>query len=217
MDDLAATIRALPVMAGPQLRFDPATAPGEPTELFRAWFAEAVAQGVAEPQVMHLSTADAAGRPSGRVVLLRDVTAEGWVFTARSTSRKGRELAANPAAALTFYWPGIGRQVRVGGTVQPASPRRSAADSLARPQYARIPDLAGPESEPLADLGELARAYEAARARLDADPDAVAPDHTVYVLAHDEVEFFHGSPDRRHVRLHYWREPAGWSTTLLWP
>lgn len=112
----------------------PGLAPADPVTLFTEWLAAAVTAGIPEPHAMSLATADADGRPSSRVLICKDVEPQGcWFFASSSTSRKGRELAAQPHAALGFYWPGQGRQIRIRGRVTPASPERSAADFLARP------------------------------------------------------------------------------------
>ncbi|MDG4864109.1 pyridoxamine 5'-phosphate oxidase family protein, partial [Streptomyces sp. T-3] len=97
--------------------FDPATAPAGPLPLFHRWFAEAVAAGQPEPHTMGLATADESGRPDVRTVMLHDADARGWHFASHTTSRKGRQLAARPEAALHFYWPSQARQIRIRGTV----------------------------------------------------------------------------------------------------
>lgn len=100
--------------------FDPATAPAEPLPLFTTWFAQAVAAGQPEPHTMSLATSDAEGRPDVRIVMLHGADADGWAFATHATSRKGGQLAARPHAALVFYWPVLGRQVRVRGPVTAA-------------------------------------------------------------------------------------------------
>lgn len=95
--------------------FDPATAPDEPLPLFRQWLREAAEAGVPEPHTMTLATADASGDPSVRTLMLHDADERGWHFASHRGSRKGRELAVRPRAALGFYWAGVGRQVRVRG------------------------------------------------------------------------------------------------------
>lgn len=197
--------------------FDPAAAPAEPSALFVGWFAEAVAAGQMEPHTMSLATADGDVRPDIRTVMLHDVDARGWHFASHSGSRKGRQLAARPYAALGFYWPVLGRQVRVRGRVviEPASVAQ--ADLHARSTGALAAALTGRQSEVLSSYEELERASEAAWARAEREPDAPVPSWTAYVVEPDEVEFFQGDARRRHVRLNYRREEAGWATELLWP
>ncbi|MDE3723815.1 pyridoxal 5'-phosphate synthase [Nocardiopsis sp. N85] len=212
-------LRGLPVFAGDLPEFDPSTAPDDPIALFVAWFEEAVTSGVSEPHAMTVATADESGAPSARVVILKDLTPEGWWFATTTTSRKGRELAVEPRAALLFHWREQGRQVRVRGTAGLASPERCAADFLHRPLESRVAGFQGRQSSPLADPAEVGRAAEENRARLIADPSLVPDDWGLYLVRPAEVEFWQGSPDRRHVRLRYLREkPEGpWERGLLWP
>jgi len=201
--------------------FDPAAAPGTPLPLFQQWLREAAEAGSPEPHTMTLATADASGRPSLRTLMLHDADERGWHFASHRTSRKGRELAARPEAALHFYWPAVGRQVRVSGTVTAAGPEESAADLRKRSPGALAAALVGHQSEPLASYDLLERASAAAWERARREPDARADTWTLYVLAPDEVEFFQGDAQRRHIRLAYRRTPlshAGtWTTELLWP
>jgi pyridoxamine 5'-phosphate oxidase len=210
-------LRTLRVFDRPLPDFDTGQAPDEPVSLFASWLGAAVDAKVIEPHVMTLSTVDPQGRPDARVVLLRNVGDEGWQFTASATGAKGEQLAANPRAALSFYWREQGRQVRVRGQVSAADPGTSAADFLAQSEGARAADLVGHQSTVLGDPAELAREMEAARQRLADDPRLVAPDHTVYVLTPDEVEFWQGDHQRRHIRLRYRRSGPGWVTERLWP
>ncbi|MBP5868001.1 pyridoxal 5'-phosphate synthase [Streptomyces scabiei] len=197
--------------------FDPAAAPAEPVALFAAWFGEVVGAGEVEPHTMSLATADAEGRPDVRTVMLHDVDAHGWHFASHAGSRKGRHLAARPYASLGFYWPLLGRQVRVRGgvTVQPAEVAH--ADLHARSTGALAAALVGHQSEVLPAYEELERASQAAWERAEREPDVAVPSWTAYVVEPDEVEFFQGDARRRHVRLNYRREGDGWVTELLWP
>ncbi|MFJ8147091.1 pyridoxal 5'-phosphate synthase [Streptomyces sp. NPDC096048] len=198
--------------------FDPATAPGDPLALFTAWFAEAVAAGQTEPHTVSLATADAEGLPDVRVVMLHGADADGWSFATHAGSRKGRHLAARPYAALVFYWPVLGRQVRLRGPVAVAPAEEARADLRARSTGALAAALTGRQSADLDSPDELARASEAAWERAGREPDAPVPSWTLYRLRPDEVEFFQGDARRRHVRLAYRRtEEGGWGTRLLWP
>ncbi|MHC0433644.1 pyridoxine/pyridoxamine 5'-phosphate oxidase [Streptomyces sp. O3] len=220
--------------------FDPDTAPAAPLPLFHRWFAEAVAAGQPEPHVMQLATADpaqtgaAASRPDVRTLMLHDADDRGWHFATHAGSRKGRQLAANPAAALHFYWPTQGRQIRIRGRAAAAPPAEGQADLHARSTGALAAALVGRQSEPLAAREELARASDAAWQRAVAEPSAPVPSWTLYVLEPDEVEFFQGDARRQHVRLRYERTRAddtgtgtdagagtgagaAWSSRLLWP
>ncbi|MFE0453401.1 pyridoxal 5'-phosphate synthase [Streptomyces sp. NPDC058914] len=197
--------------------FDPGAAPAEPEELFTRWFAEAVAAGEREPHTMTLATADEDGLPDARIVMLHGADEDGWSFATHVTSRKGRQLAARPYAALTFYWPALGRQVRVRGPVSTAPAEAARADLRMRSTGALAAALTGRQSEALGSLEELARASEAAWERAGREPDAQAASWTLYRLRPDAVEFFQGDERRRHVRLLYRRTGPDWERGLLWP
>ncbi len=126
-------LRALPDFPEDLPGFDPEQAPADPVELFRQWFDEALAAGVPQPNACSLATADELGRPSSRMLILKDIDDDGWHFATSRESRKGRELAVNPNAALNFFWQRQGRQVRVAGDVVPLSAAASAADWAERP------------------------------------------------------------------------------------
>ncbi|MFD5918135.1 pyridoxal 5'-phosphate synthase [Kitasatospora sp. NPDC058201] len=212
-----------PPMTRPLPTFDAEAAPAEPGPLFVDWLATALDAGVLDPQVVTLSTVDADGMPDARVLVLRDIDAAGtgWVFSAAADSPKGRQLGDHPAAAITVYWPQLGRQVRVRGTVERAADQVAAAEFATRSPAARIGALVGRQSEPLASPAEYEEAVAVARRRLEATPDAVAAGHTVYTLWAHEVEFWQGHAERHHVRLRYTRtgpvRTPEWSRTLLWP
>ncbi|MCC3770571.1 pyridoxal 5'-phosphate synthase, partial [Streptomyces sp. UNOC14_S4] len=156
--------------------------------------------------------------PSVRTVMLHDADEHGWHFATHRTSRKGRELAVRPEAALGFYWPAVGRQVRVRGGVTAAGPAESRADLAMRSPGALAAALVGRQSEPLPGLAELERASDSAWERALREPGAPVDSWTLYVLRADEVEFFQGDARRRHVRLVYRRTGDGdWVTGLLWP
>lgn len=146
-EDLQALLRSLRVW-DPEVtelrRFDPAGAPGEPLALFTAWFAEAVAAGQPEPHTVSLATVDEEGLPDVRTVMLHGADAAGWSFGTHDTSRKGRQLAARPQAALGFYWPALGRQVRLRGPVTRVPAAEGAADLHARSTGALAKRAGGP-------------------------------------------------------------------------
>ncbi|MFJ8807443.1 pyridoxal 5'-phosphate synthase [Streptomyces sp. NPDC102490] len=204
-------VTALPLL-------DPAGAPGDPLELFTRWFAEAVAAGEREPHTVTLATADAEGLPDARVVMLHGADADGWAFATHADSRKGRHLAARPYAALVFYWPVLGRQVRLRGPVAAAPAEEARADLHARSTGALAAALTGRQSAELDSTDELARASRAAWERAEREPDSPVASWTLYRLRPDEVEFFQGEARRRHVRLAYRRGGnGGWDRRLLWP
>ncbi|WP_427889593.1 pyridoxine/pyridoxamine 5'-phosphate oxidase [Kribbella sp. GL6] len=216
MTDLRTRLRAVPTLTGTPPAWDPSIAPDVPHDLFVDWLLTAIDHPVVEPCAATLSTVRADGRPNARVLILKDVTADGWQFASTSTSRKGEELTTSPYAALTFYWIPLGRQVRVSGRVAPASPEDSARDFLLRPVAARAEALVGKQSAVLANRSDIDAAVGQQQHRIALDPDLVAPNWTLYTLHADEVEFWQADPDRRHVRLRYNLDDT-WTKELLWP
>lgn len=216
MTDLRTRLRAVPTLTGTPPTWDPAVAPATPHPLFVEWLLTAIDERVPEPCAMTLSTVRADGRPNGRVLILKNVTDDGWQFASTSTSRKGDELATSPYAALTFYWIPLGRQVRVLGTVSAAEADESARDFLMRPEAARAEALVGRQSAVLEDPADIDTAVKEQAERIAAEPGLVAPNWTLYTLQAEEVEFWQADPDRRHTRLRYRLEDE-WTKELLWP
>ncbi|WP_285736392.1 pyridoxine/pyridoxamine 5'-phosphate oxidase [Kitasatospora phosalacinea] len=222
MEDIGTTdvrqyLRGLAVFAGELPDFDPDAAPERPEVLFLDWLTGAVEAGVREPHAMTLSTVGADGTPSARVLLLKNVDRRGWQFAAGAASPKGRDLAVNPVAALSFHWPEQARQVRVTGPVAPESPEDSAADFLARSPGSRAEALVGHQSRPLPDVRELERATELALERVEREPGLVVPEWTLYTVRAERVEFWQADKQRRHIRLCYERRGEEWTRGRLWP
>ena len=217
MSDTRQYLRDLPVFDSELPGFDPAATPADPVTCFVGWIQSAVTAGVREPHAMTLSTIGEDGVPSGRVLLLKNVDADGWQFAVHGASPKGRELAANGAAALTFYWPDLARQVRVRGTVVAESPEDSAADFLARSEGSRASAMSGLQSTPLDDLGSVDVSVKQALERLAQEPGLVVSEWTLYTLRAEQVEFWQGDKDRKHTRVRYLRDGGGWTKQLLWP
>ncbi|MET9610576.1 pyridoxal 5'-phosphate synthase [Streptomyces sp. NPDC006512] len=217
--DFHEALHSLRVWDTPLPSFDTASAPGEPLPLFREWFVHAAGAGQPEPHTMSLATVDAEGRPDVRTLMLHEADGRGWHFASHATSAKGRQLAAHPDAALGFYWPLVGRQVRVRGRVTACGPEESRADLAVRSRGALAAALTGRQSEVLESPRQLVEASERAWERAGTEPDAPAPTWTRYVLAPAEVEFFQGDAARRHTRLRYRRaaDGTGWVRELLWP
>lgn len=217
-ENIRNVLRVLGVFPADLPEFDTRSAPSNPVALFLAWLKDAIRDHALGPHAMTLATADAAGRVSSRVLLCKDVGEDGrWYFASDSGSRKGRELAANPSAALSFFWPLQGRQVRICGTVAAADSQASADDFLALSPASRAESLTGRQSQPLDDVTELDEALNRARSEITAGPGVVAPAWTLYALIADEVEFWQADPERRHVRLQYQRTAGTWARQLLWP
>ncbi|MFF7636184.1 pyridoxal 5'-phosphate synthase [Kitasatospora sp. NPDC008050] len=219
------TLRELLIHRPPMARelpaFEVAQAPADPAELFVDWLLAAMRGGVPDAQVLTLGTAGLDGTPDARIVTLRDVDpANGeWWFWGELHSAKGRQLAADPRAALTWYWPALGRQVRVRGAVRAGSVAAAGETFRLLSPKSRAASLVGRQSEPLEEVAQFRAAWAAAERELAADQGIVAAGYTQYAVRAEEVEFWQGADDRRHVRLAY-RRPAGtgeWTRGVLWP
>jgi pyridoxamine 5'-phosphate oxidase len=211
-------LRGLQVFPAEVPAFDVKPAPDDPVTLFLGWLSDAARDKILGPHTMTLATADAAGRVSSRVLICKDVDSGGcWYFASDADSGKGRDLAANPQAAASFFWPQHGRQIRIRGAAAAAGADASAADFLARPPDSRAAALIGHQSQPLAGPAELDEAFRRSRAEIDADPGLVAPGWTLYALTAAEVEFWQADHQRRHIRLRYQRTADGWARQRLWP
>lgn len=210
-------LRELKSLAGPFPDFDPCDVPASPEALFAIWLREAIAADVIEPHAMALSTVDVRGAPDTRMLILKGLDARGWAFATSGESVKARQIAANSQVALTFYWPALGRQVRILGLARRGCPAESAEDFKGRSREAQAIALVGRQSEVLTSDRDLDHAIETARRKLDEEPDAAAPNWALYVVAASEVEFWQASIQRRHVRMRYDRETGGWSARRLWP
>jgi pyridoxamine 5'-phosphate oxidase len=211
-----AVLRGWPSFPEELPAFDPSQAPQTPQELFLEWLNEA-GNHVLAPHAVTLSTVDSEGAPDARVVILKDVDAAGWYVASSAQSPKGVQLAKDPRAALTFFWPGRGRQVRLRGPVTPTSPEVSAADFRNRPPASKAEALIAHQSEILENPEDLSRAAEDAARRLRENPELVAEGWTRYLIAPESVEFWQASHDRRHVRLRYRRDGETWLRERLWP
>jgi len=165
-----------------------------------------------------LATADKQGRPSARVVLLKGLDERGFIFYTNYHSRKGRELAENPEAALTFYWPNLERQVCVAGTVRQVAAEESDVYFSSRPRGSRIAAWASDQSGVVENRAELERNWESMENQFHAK-DVPRPSHWGgYVLTPFRLEFWQGRPNRLHDRFRYTRQQGGgWTIERLSP
>jgi len=192
---------------------------GTPLAHVRAWYEEAVAAGLPEPNAMALATASSDGVPSVRFLLLKDIDEQGVAFFTNYESRKGRELAANPRAALAMYWRPLLRQVRVEGRVEVLPADESDAYYATRSHGSRIGAWASPQGRAIPDRAWLeARVAEVAD-RYPGDDDVPRPPYWGgYRLVPDAVELWEGRANRLHERRHWLRTPdGGWREERLAP
>jgi pyridoxamine 5'-phosphate oxidase len=189
-----------------------------PFRQFQTWLDEAAATGLREPNAMTLATATPDGKPSARVVLLRGLDERGFAFFTNYDSRKGEELAANPVAALVFYWADLERQVRIEGTVEPTSAAESDAYFRGRPEGSRLGAWASRQSSVIAGRHVLEQEMEALQARYPVGNIPRPPHWGGYRVRPTSIEFWQGRPNRLHDRLRYVRrDDGGWQIERLSP
>jgi len=190
----------------------------DPIRQFQLWFDEAVAAKLPLPEAMSLATVTPDGRPASRMILLKQVDAEGFVFFTNYLSAKAKQLEINPYAAMVFFWPQLERQVRVEGKVSRTSAEESSAYFKTRPRESQIGAWASPQSEviPAREVLEQ-RAMELAEQYCDREIDC--PTHWGgYRLKPDRIEFWKGRVGRLHDRMLYELQPDGtWTIKRLAP
>lgn len=189
----------------------------EPMQIFDAWYQAAQKCGLQEPTHVHLSTCDAAGQPSGRVVLLKSFDERGFVFYTNLKSRKGQELRANPKAALCFYWGPLERQVRVVGNVEQVTDEEADAYFDSRARGSQIGAWASAQSSPLDRRETLVERVKQEELRF-AEREVARPPHWsgIRVLPR-EIEFWQGMPSRLHDRVRFVRQNDEWVREMLYP
>jgi pyridoxamine 5'-phosphate oxidase len=189
-----------------------------PIEQFDRWFLEAQATDLKEPNAMVLATVGEDGKPSNRVVLLKEVSDAGFVFYTNYASRKGRELEANPFCALAFFWAELERQVRIEGKAERVSQEKSEEYFRTRPRGSRLGALASHQSERLSGRHILERRLSELQTRYAGTDDIPKPEEWGgYCVLPYKIEFWQGRTNRLHDRLLYTRDGGGWKIARLSP
>jgi pyridoxamine 5'-phosphate oxidase len=196
---------------------DPSDLPDDPIAAVEGWIDTAKADGVRDWDAMVVATADGEGVPSARVVLLRGVGPEGFAFYTSFESAKGRDLEANPRAALVLQWREQGRQVRVSGMVTRMTPEESVVYWASRPRGSRLSAWASRQSEVVASRAVLEATVDEVTTRFGDDDIPLPPFWGGYRVAPETVELWQHRDDRLHDRVRYRRDGGGWVRERLQP
>ncbi|WP_219225365.1 pyridoxamine 5'-phosphate oxidase [Pedobacter antarcticus] len=188
-----------------------------PADQFASWFKDALGAQLFEPNVMTLATADAMGKPSARIVLLKEFDSTGFVFYTNYESKKGKQLAENPQASLLFFWPELERQVRIDGVVSRVSAEASDTYFHSRPTGSQIGAVASPQSQIIPDREYLQKKVSVLKSEFQGH-EIPRPEHWGgYILEPQAIEFWQGRPSRLHDRINYTFEDGVWVISRLAP
>ncbi len=196
---------------------DEATALPDPVKQFEKWFEEACASKLPEPNAMSISTVNAEGRPSSRIVLLKSFDQQGFVFFTNYESRKGRELEQNPFVSILFFWPELERQIRIEGKAEKISRAESLAYYFSRPVNSRLGAWASAQSAVIDSRRVLEKKWEEMKARFEGREIPIPDFWGGYRVVPDAFEFWQGRESRLHDRLYYRQEKGLWNIARLSP
>lgn len=189
----------------------------DPAKQFSIWFKQAIDAKVPEVQAMHLSSVSKEGKPSGRIVYLREYEAGNFWFYTNYQSKKALELNANPFASLTFFWPELERQIRLEGSVEKAGPEYSDAYFNARPYESKLGAWASRQSQKLNSRTELEERLEDLKKEMPSERITRPPFWGGYVFKADYYEFWQGRKSRLHDRISYELKDNNWEIARLAP
>jgi pyridoxamine 5'-phosphate oxidase len=197
---------------------DEKTAASEPMKQFATWFNDAVAARVPEPNAMTLATVNENGRPAARIVLLKGIENNTFVFYTNYQSRKGKELDQNPACSLTFFWPELERQVRIEGIASRVDEKRSEDYFQSRPRGSQLGAWASPQSSVIQDRSLLEERIKQLEEKFKGQAVLPKPNQWGgYEIEPWVVEFWQGRPSRLHDRILYTKDDSGWKVNRLAP
>ncbi len=184
---------------------------------FNNWMQEAIDAQLNQPNTCTLATATREGRPSARIVLLKDAIHEGFIFYTNYEGRKGKELIENPFASMVFLWPSLSRQVRVNGTVEKVDKAISDAYFASRPEGSQLSAWASPQSQVVENRLVLEKNLAACKERFKGGEIPRPPHWGGFCLKPEKVEFWQGRPSRLHDRLRYIQQGSQWDIERLAP
>lgn len=190
----------------------------DPLALFQAWFDEANAKEPNDPEAICLATADAQGRPSARMVLLKELSERGFKFHSNIASHKGHDIMENPYASFCLYWKSTRKQIRVSGQVELVSDDEADAYFATRPRARAIGAWASQQSQPFEHKDDLDKAVAFYDEKFDGVQDIPRPEHWKgFLIVPESIEFWIGNQDRLHTRFIYTKTPEGWAASWLYP
>lgn len=210
-------LRNLYSLSGPFPHWDIGQLPASPGLLFLDWLKCAIENKVKEPHAMTLSTVDSYGYPDARVLILKHIIDDNFYFASSSASPKGQHLQGNSHVALTFYWPALGRQIRIKGAAHDNGDAAGADDFRNRSIGARAVAMTERQSQVLNSEEILDSSIDAQLHLIRQDPDVVTPQWRLYAVTPHEVEFWQGDQERKHVRIQYVMQGSQWKQLRLWP
>ena len=190
----------------------------DPLELFKSWMSEAEKKEIRDPTASSLATANSAGQPNVRMVLLKGLSSEGFVFYTNLNSSKSRDLKENPKAAMCFHWKSFNRQIRILGNVTQVDDKEADLYFNSRPYESRINAWASDQSNPMNERSELLKKIEDFKNKYKNEKNVPRPLYwSGWRLKPSSIEFWLHRDNRNHERLRYNKTPKGWEKEILYP